>query len=275
MAVGRPAQKVTAFAIVAHPDDIEIMMAGTLLLLKDAGADIHMWNLCNGCYGSTRYDYEETKRVRWEEAQAAARDAGAHIYPPIADDLALFYDAPSIAKTAAVIRRVKPDIILTQPPLDYMEDHMNACRLAVTAAFVRGAPNYVTLPPEKHYVSDTVIYHSMPTGLMSGLRVPFEPDCFVDIETTLARKRSMLAKHASQAEWLDASQGTQSYLKMMEDVSHRMGSMSGQFQLAEGWRRHLHVGYASEDADPMAELLGDKVARPNHMGQPSPTVGRS
>ncbi|MEP7291243.1 MAG: PIG-L family deacetylase, partial [Chloroflexota bacterium] len=125
---------LTAFAIVAHPDDVEFMMAGTLLLLKDAGADIHLWNLCNGCHGSMVYGYDEIKRMRWEEAQAAAREAGATIYPPFADDLALFYDAPSIARVAAVIRRVKPDIILTQPPQDYMEDHMNACRITVTAA---------------------------------------------------------------------------------------------------------------------------------------------
>ncbi|MDQ3560592.1 MAG: PIG-L family deacetylase, partial [Pseudomonadota bacterium] len=150
--------QITAFAIVAHPDDIEFMMAGTLLLLKEAGADIHLWNLCSGCYGSTKYDYHETKRRRWEEAQAAAREVGAHIYPPIADDLTLFYDAPSIAKVAAVIRRVKPDIILTQPPLDYMEDHMNTCRLVVTGAFAREMPNFTTLPPEPHYVGDTVIY---------------------------------------------------------------------------------------------------------------------
>ncbi len=251
---------VTAFAIVAHPDDVEFMMAGTLLLLRDAGADIHIWNLCNGCYGSTQYDYDETKRRRWDEAQAAAREVGAYIYPPIADDLTLFYDAPSIAKVAAVIRRVKPDIILTQPPLDYMEDHMNTCRLVVTAAFAREMPNYKTSPPEPHYVGETVIYHCMPAGLTTGLRQPVEPEMFVDIGTTLARKRSMLAKHASQMEWLNASQGMESYLNQMDALSRRMGMLSGRFEAAEGWRRHLHLGYGSEHADPIRDLLGERVA---------------
>ncbi len=41
-------KKLTVFAIVAHPDDIEFMMAGTLFLLKDAGADIHLWNDLSG-----------------------------------------------------------------------------------------------------------------------------------------------------------------------------------------------------------------------------------
>jgi LmbE family N-acetylglucosaminyl deacetylase len=39
-------------AAAAHPDDIEFMMAGTLLRLKDAGCEIHLWNLANGCCGS-------------------------------------------------------------------------------------------------------------------------------------------------------------------------------------------------------------------------------
>ena len=45
------------------------------------------------------------------------------------------------------MREVAPEILLVHAPSDYMEDHMNACRLAVTAAFARGMPNYPTSPP--------------------------------------------------------------------------------------------------------------------------------
>ena len=38
-------------------------------------------------------------------------------------------------------------IVLLQSPVDYMEDHVNASRLGVTAAFSRGIPNFVTDPP--------------------------------------------------------------------------------------------------------------------------------
>ncbi|MEO6036439.1 MAG: PIG-L family deacetylase, partial [Verrucomicrobiota bacterium] len=41
-----------AFAVAAHPDDIEFMMAGTLLLLKNAGYEIHYMNLSRGNCGS-------------------------------------------------------------------------------------------------------------------------------------------------------------------------------------------------------------------------------
>ena len=261
-------KQLTALAIVAHPDDVEFMMAGTLLLLKDAGADIHLWNLCSGCYGSMVHSYDEIKRIRWAEAQDAAHSVGAQILPPIADDLTLFYDAPSIARVAAGIRRVRPDIILTHPPLDYMEDHMNACRLTVTAAFTREMPNYTTQPPEPPYTGATVIYHAMPAGLKTGLREPVESELYVDVGPVLARKRAMLAKHESQREWLDATQGMDSYLNSMEDISRQMGALSGAFEVAEGWRRHLHLGFAAEDADPISDLLGGRVIRnPRYAGQ--------
>src|SRR5262245_2555091 len=146
------------------------MMAGTLLLLKDAGADIYMWNLANGCLGSVSHSYADIKQIRWEEAQAAAREAGAKIYTPIVDDLEILYDTRLVNRVASVVRETKPDIILTQSPQDYMEDHMNTSRLVVSGAFVRAMPNLATTPPVPPWDGDTVIYHALPHGLHDGLR---------------------------------------------------------------------------------------------------------
>jgi LmbE family N-acetylglucosaminyl deacetylase len=44
----------SVIAIAAHPDDIEFVMAGTLLLLGEAGWDLHYLNLSSGNLGSTR-----------------------------------------------------------------------------------------------------------------------------------------------------------------------------------------------------------------------------
>ena len=67
----------TALAIAAHPDDIEFLMSGTLMLLKDAGFAIHYMNLANGCCGSTEYDADEIARIRRDEARAAATRVSA------------------------------------------------------------------------------------------------------------------------------------------------------------------------------------------------------
>jgi LmbE family N-acetylglucosaminyl deacetylase len=242
-------------AVGAHPDDIEFFMAGTLLLLKDAGASIHMWNLANGCLGSVRHAREEAARVRWAEAQEAARTAGASIRPPLFDDLAVFHDAPSLARVAAGIREIGPNIILTHSPQDYMEDHQNACRLAVTAAFARGMPNFVTDPPRGVCGGDVALYHAMPSSLRGPLLEAIHPHACVDIGRVLARKRAMLSCHRSQKEWLDVSQGMDSYLQTMENLAVETGRMSGLLAHAEGWRRHNPLGFGPQGWNPLKDML--------------------
>jgi hypothetical protein len=50
-----------------------------------------------------------------------------------------------------------------------------------------------------------------------------------------------------------------SYVAVMRDLNAQVGHMSGRFELAEGWRRHLHLGYSRADIDPLAEALGPHV----------------
>ena len=40
------------------------------------------------------------------------------------------------------------------------------------------------------------------------------------------------------------------------EISLEVGRMSGEFQHAEGWRRHSHLGFSQGDHDPLAEALG-------------------
>ncbi len=249
----------TALAIFAHPDDIEYFGAGTLLLLKHAGFEIHYFNLSTGSCGSVEMGPEETRRVRLAEAQAAAGILGARFHPPIRDDLEIFYDLPTLRQVAGVVRQVQPSIILTHPPQDYMEDHTNTCRLAVTAGFTHGMPNFVTEPPsEDVYPEDVFIYHSVPHGLCDPLRMPAPIESFVDTSSVFATQREALAAHASQKDWLDKSQGADSYLGVLDELVLKVGRLSGKFLQAEGWRRHLHLGFSAHDEDPLEEILGEK-----------------
>lgn len=247
----------SALAIFAHPDDIEFVAAGTLLLLKERGWDIHYMNLCSGNCGSVQMDAETTARKRLDEAKEAARILGATFYPPIANDLELAYTAPLLRKVAAVVRESKADIVLTHAPSDYMEDHMETCRLAVSAAFSHGIPNFTTDPPRDACFHDVTVYHAMPHGLCTPLRVPVKADAFVDTTSVHASKRQALAAHESQKHWLDVSQGMDSYLITMDEASRAVGRLSGRFEFAEGWRRHLHLGFSAKEIDPLKNALGD------------------
>lgn len=242
-------------AAVAHPDDIEFMMAGTLLRLKDAGWEVTMWNLLDGCCGTTTLDREEIVRVRWEEARHSAALLGGTAQPSLFSDLEVFYDKPSLARVCAALRDIRPDVVLTHSLQDYMEDHQNVARLIVSATFTRGMRNVSTNPQRPAYDAPVAVYHALPHGLRDAMRQPIIPDFCVDITDVLERKRAMLACHVSQKEWLDSSQGMDSYLDEMVHLSAEVGRLSGKFRYAEGWRRHSHLGFGPEDFDPVFETL--------------------
>ncbi len=45
----------------------------------------------------------------------------------------------------------------------------------------------------------------------------------------------------------------------MADFAREVGTLSGCFEYAEGWRRRSHLGYSEQDTDPLSEALGEKV----------------
>jgi len=243
-------------AVAAHPDDIEFMMAGTLLLLHDAGWSVHYLNLASGNCGSMEHPSAVVRRMRAREAQEACRVLGAKWHPPLVDDLEIFYDLQTIQRLAAVIREVNPRILLVPSPQDYMEDHTNACRLAVSAAFVRGMPNVKTRPARAPVDGPVTVYHAMPHGLRDPLRRRIIPGAFVNTTRVHERKKAALAAHQSQKRWLDATQGMDSYLRVMENFSLELGRISRRYRHAEGWRRHLHYGFCNEEDDPLRDALG-------------------
>ena len=244
-----------AFAIGAHPDDIEFMMAGTLILLGQAGYELHYMTVANGSCGTTQYTYDQIVGIRGGEARAAAAFVGAVYHESLVDDLEIFYQKPLLARLTAVMREVAPEILLVHAPVDYMEDHQNAARLAVSAAFCRGMPNFPTDPPRPPVDQEVTVYHAQPHSNLDPLRNPVHPDFYVDISSVIGTKREMLARHESQKVWLDESQGMDSYLVAMEDAGRQVGALSGRFEYAEGWRRRLHFGFCAADADPLVEAL--------------------
>ncbi|MDH3651486.1 MAG: PIG-L family deacetylase [Saprospiraceae bacterium] len=251
-----------AFAVAAHPDDIEFQMAGTLILLKQAGYEIHYLNVANGSCGTATLGREEIIQIRREEAVTAATSIDAHYHESLADDIAIYYEPGILARLSAIMREVAPEILLLQSPQDYMEDHQNAMRLGATAAFTMGMPNFQTQPACDPVDQQVAIYHAQPHGNQNALRQVIEPHIYVDISSVIEQKTEMLACHISQKSWLDQSQGLNAYLDTMQDFAKDVGRMSNRFDYAEGWRKRLHFGYASETFNPLKEALGPYLHHP-------------
>lgn len=245
-----------AIAIGAHPDDIEFYMAGTLFLLKQAGYETHYLSVASGNCGSAEHNSATTRALREREARSAASVLGAHFHHSLTDDLEILYQVSLLRRIAAIIREVRPTIVLTHSPQDYMEDHTNTSRLAVTAAFTRGMPNFQTNPRRPANGCEVALYHGMPHGLRDPLRRRITPGAFVNTTSVHPTKLEALARHQSQQNWLDVSQGLNSYLRTMEQMSRAVGRLSRRFKHAEGWRRHLHIGFSATEIDPLGTALG-------------------
>jgi LmbE family N-acetylglucosaminyl deacetylase len=256
----------SVLALFAHPDDIEFVAAGTLALLKQQGWDIHLMNLADGCCGSTTTSRQETARIRLEEAKRAAAHLQATHYDPIFHDLEIQYTQDALIHLVGIVRRVKPRIVLTHAPVDYMEDHMQTCRLAVTAAFAKGVPNYPEPSDprfEPAFFNDVTVYHAQPHGNRTPLGTTVRPGLGVFVDGVMDTKQAMLAEHRSQQAWLKESQGMNSYIQTMLDLGSQVAGMlrsrisrERRGAYAEGWTKHLHLGFSDTDCDPLRDVLG-------------------
>ena len=250
-----------AFAIAAHPDDIEFYMAGTLIMLKKAGYEIHYMTIANGSLGSKDFDRRTTAEIRRKEAMAAAELIGAIYHESICEDVEVFYTKELYSALVPEIRDADPEIILTHGPYDYMEDHINSGRLAVSAAFFRGMPNCSVSRPCTPIDTEVAVYHSMPHGLKDQLNKPVIPELLVNTASTVDIQKDMLRCHRSQKEWLDVTQGKDVYLKGIDEGAALCAAFSKKFTCAEGWIQHNHMGFSSAGFNPLADALKEDCVR--------------
>ena len=251
-----------ALAVGAHPDDVEFMMAGTLAALGDAGYELHILTIGNGNCGTAVYDHNEICRLRAAEGHSAAGVIGATYHEGLVNDIEIFYEEKTLRQVTSIVREIQPEIVLTHSPNDYMEDHTNTCRLMVTACFCRGMRNWQSNPALGPTFQDVYLYHANPHSNHDGMRNLVVPSLYVDIADKIEVKEEMLRRHVTQKEWLDTSQGMDSYLITMREICQQIGAMAPRPpQFAEGFRQHMHMGLSGQDADKLAEVLGDRVQR--------------
>ena len=125
---------VDVLAIAAHPDDVELTCAGTLVTLAGRGHRFGIVDLTRGEMG-TRGDAAGRER----EAREAAKLIGAE-FREILDfgDGGLRKTRENELALIDVIRREKPRLILTSYPEDRHPDHRRAGELVTDAAYYAG-----------------------------------------------------------------------------------------------------------------------------------------
>ncbi|HMV46951.1 MAG TPA: PIG-L family deacetylase, partial [Blastocatellia bacterium] len=131
-------------AAMAHPDDAEILIGGTLFHLKALGWELGIITMTSGDCGSATHTREEISRIRYAEAKAAADCLGAWYECVGLMDVEIFANAENQRRLVELMRRFQPDVVITHSPVDYMLDHEETSRLARAACFALSMPLYQT-----------------------------------------------------------------------------------------------------------------------------------
>ena len=216
-------------AIGAHPDDIELLCAGTLAKYAQQGHQVTMCYVCNGGLGHVEIMPPELKEVRKQESIDSANVIGADFQWLDIDDADVRQSTnEAIARLIDAVREAQPDVIITHSPNDYMDDHRLVGELVLKASFDATIPHLVS---KQETPAQLVPIFYMDT-LMG---VDFLPEFWVDISDTIETKRQMLACHESQYAWLKEHDNID-YIDSMVTVAKYRGLQVGT-PYAEGFRQ--------------------------------------
>jgi LmbE family N-acetylglucosaminyl deacetylase len=249
---------------MAHPDDIEMTCAGTLALLKRAGWQVHMASMTAGDLGSATLSRAAISRVRRREAAASAKLLGARYTCLGFDDLTIVYNEKTKRRVSALLREVRPDLVIVPSPVDYMADHEETPRIVREAAFASTIPNWkASLGGRRPRPCDALpaVLYADPIDNVDhfGRRVPAR--YVVDITATIDLKERMLAAHDSQRAWLRQQHGEDEYLRWMRRVGadRARDFRDRRVRYAEGFRPHLGHGFPRRDH--LTDALGRRLVK--------------
>jgi LmbE family N-acetylglucosaminyl deacetylase len=246
--------------IHAHPDDAEMFTGGTLALLAGLGHEVTIVSMTPGDCGTKQYSAEQVARMRRAEAAKAAELIGAKYICAEFRDLAVFVDDASRRRVTAILRKTRPDIVLTASPIDYHCDHEATSKLVLDACFAAPAPNYDTSSDGTDPAIEAIphLYFVDPAeGTDRDCRVQL-PQFLVDVSSVMDKKRAMLNCHDSQRQWLKDHHGMDNFIETMDEWTALRGKLLG-MAYGEGFRQYKMHPYPTTGL--LQELLGESLVK--------------
>ena len=207
-----------------------------------------MTTMTAGDCGSAELGPDEISTIRRQEAQASADVLGAEYLCGEFSDLAFDVDSDSRRRVTELVRKARPEIVITAPPVDYITDHEVTSRLVRDACFCAPVPNFRTHQgdPAPPLARIPHLYYVDPIEGVDwfGEAVPY--DFVVDITTTFELKLQMLACHDSQRSWLRAQHGMDEYLESCRRWSTKRGTEINTPH-GEAFRQHKGHPYPADN----------------------------
>lgn len=178
-------------AVVAHPDDAELLCAGTLARARQEGAVVGICVMCQGDKGQPDPPLENLAEVRQGEMQAAAELIGAELYFGGQPDGALFDGLEQRRQLTEIIRQFQPTLVLAHSQSDYHADHRAASVITEAATWFSASAGNQTESPA---LQQPPVLWWMDTVNMTQ----FEPHFYIDVSPFVETKVAMLNCHQSQ-----------------------------------------------------------------------------
>ena len=179
--------QIDLLAIMAHPDDAELLCGGTLARASSQGHGVGILDLTAGESGSFG-----DKGTRAREAAESARVLGvAHRSTAGLPDGRLENTPDARAVVASVIRELKPRAVILHWPEARHPDHRAASELARDACFIAGIKNAAGVQGAPH----------RPSKLLYSLtyqETNVKPSFVVDISDFIEKKLDAIAAFHSQ-----------------------------------------------------------------------------
>lgn len=179
---------VDLLAVVAHPDDAELLCGGTLIRAADAGHATAVLDLTGGEAGTAG-----TADLRAEESARASRILGLAERRSAGLPDGALENTPAVrARVAAILRELRPATVILMWPEGRHPDHRVASELGYDACFLSGlsrAPvDGAPFRPRKVLYALTYREHGP------------KPTFVVDITAQMERKIEAIYAYASQFE---------------------------------------------------------------------------
>ena len=235
--------KLDILAFGAHPDDIELNCAGTLLAEKANGKKIGVIDLTQGELG-TRGSAE----IRRQEAAAAAKILQLDVRENLELADGFFKnDETHQRQVIKIIRKYQPEIILCNAPEDRHPDHGKAAQLVEDAVFLSGLRKIVTDDNglQQEVWLSTYVFNFIQDRYL-------HPNFVIDISAVMEQKIAAIRAYTTQFDSPDLSE-PQTYIStpdFLDGIIYRSkmyGKMIG-VKYAEGFISKKMIGFNSFDS---------------------------
>ena len=235
--------KLDILAFGAHPDDVELGCAGTILKEVALGKKVGIVDLTRGELG-TRGSAE----IRDKEAAAAAAILGVSVRENLAFRDGFFVnDEAHQLEIIKMIRKYQPEIVLCNAVDDRHIDHPKGRQLVSDACFLSGLIRITTSldGEEQKAWRPKVVYHYMQWKNLV-------PDFVVDITGYVEQKTAAILAYSSQfydpnSKEPESPISSKNFLESLNYRSRDLGRLTG-LEHAEGFtaERYLAVNSLSD-----------------------------